>query len=351
MAMKAIDLFCGAGGLTCGLQKAGINVVAGIDFDEKCSYAYSHNNKAVFIHKKIQNVTALDLMQQFGEANIRILVGCAPCQPFSTHTFKYKKTTGECNDERWFLINDFLRLIREVKPEIVSMENVPNLSEQDIFRSFVNRLRRYGYSVSYSIVYCPDYDIPQNRYRLVLLASRLGKISLIKPTCNQENYKTVRQTIGNLESIKAGQCSSKDRLHKASRLSELNLKRIRASKPGGTWHDWDKSLLSPCHEKESGQTYASVYARMEWDKPSPTITTEFYNYGTGRFGHPEQDRALSLREGALLQTFPPDYDFTSNESLSIREIGKMIGNAVPVKLGEIIGKTILMHINQYPELC
>ena len=345
MPATAIDLFCGAGGLTRGLQNVGINVTAGIDFDQTCQYAYEHNNGAAFIHKKIQDVTANELIPYYPPNDIRILVGCAPCQPFSSHTKKYKKNGADRRDERWYLINDFFRLVRDIRPDVVSMENVPNLIEQDIFHSFVNRLRRAGYSVSYSIVYCPDYGVPQQRSRLVLLASRHGRIELIDPTNDPEHYNTVKSAIGQLPAVEAGGISENDPLHKASRLSDINLKRIRVSKPGGTWHDWDESLLCPCHKKETGKTYASVYARMEWDKPSPTITTEFYNYGTGRFGHPEQDRALSLREGALLQTFPPNYEFMENGEYTYKQVGKMIGNAVPVKLAEAIGRSIQEHIN------
>lgn len=346
MPATAIDLFCGAGGLTHGLQNAGIRVVAGIDSDKECQYAYEKNNKAVFINKKIQEVTAQELLPYYSDRDVKILVGCAPCQPFSTHTNKYKKT-GVAKDDRWYLLNDFFRLIRDLQPDIVSMENVPNLIDKDVFHSFVNRLRRAKYRVSFSVVYCPDYGVPQQRNRLVLLASRYGKIKIVDPICDANHYKTVRDTIGSLEHINAGEISAEDPLHRASKLSDINLQRIRSSKPGGTWHDWDKSLLCPCHTKTTGQTYASVYARMEWDKPSPTITTEFYNYGTGRFGHPEQNRALSLREGALLQTFPPDYVFTDEDSLTYRVIGRMIGNAVPVRLGEVIGQSIIQHIKEH----
>lgn len=344
MPVTAIDLFCGAGGLTCGLQQAGIHVAAGIDFDSSCHYAYEHNNGAVFLNEKIQDVHGKDLNTYYPEGNIKVLVGCAPCQPFSSHTNKYKKATPTVTDDRWFLLNDFFRLVKEIKPHIVSMENVPNLEGETIFHSFVNRLRRAGYKVTYSVVFCPDYGIPQNRSRLVLLASRFGKISIHAPTHSAGTYRTVRETIGELPNLDAGGIDPLDNLHRASMLSPINLKRIKASIPGGTWLDWDESLRAPCHKKKSGRTYASVYARMEWDKPSPTITTEFYNFGTGRFGHPEQDRALSLREGALLQTFPADYAFMQDGECSYKQVGKMIGNAVPVQLGRIIGESILDHI-------
>jgi len=154
--------------------------------------------------------------------------------------------------------------------------------------------------------------------------------------------------IGNIETIKAGSSSKEDRLHKSAALSKINLKRIRESVPGGSWRDWDEELRTACHRKESGSTYSSVYARMKWNKPSPTITTQFFSFGTGRFGHPEQDRALSIREGAILQTFPKKYKFMLTSSpVELKRLGRYIGNAVPVRLGEIIGRTIVKHLKKY----
>ena len=139
-------------------------------------------------------------------------------------------------------------------------------------------------------------------------------------------------------------------MHQAASLSPLNLKRIKQSKPGGTWLDWDKKLRCLCHRKKSGKSYGGVYGRMEWNKPGPTITTQFYVYGTGRFGHPEQDRALTLREGALLQTFPKKYKFIAPDRVySLKKLGIHIGNAVPVRLGVIIGRSIKKHIQEYHE--
>ncbi len=206
-------------------------------------------------------------------------------------------------------------------------------------------LEANDYHVSHSAVYCPDYGIPQQRSRLVLLASKLGPIHLAPKTHSKSKYRTVRNVIGNLEPIEAGQISPKDPLHRTSKLSPLNQKRIRKSKPGGSWLDWDKKLRCPCHRKESGASYTAVYGRMSWDKPAPTITTQFYVYGTGRFGHPEQNRALSLREGALLQTFPKYYKFCKQgNNESAKQIGVHIGNAVPVRLGKIIGRSIIKHL-------
>jgi DNA (cytosine-5)-methyltransferase 1 len=185
---------------------------------------------------------------------------------------------------------------------------------------------------------------------LVLLASKLEEIEIIPKTHSPSRYRTVRNAIGKLETIEDGAISLKDSMHRSWNLSHLNKKRIRQSLPGGTWLDWDEELRCKCHRKNSGQSYSAVYGRMCWDKPAPTITTQFYSYGTGRFGHPTQNRALSLREGALLQTFPKYYDFIDPEQpIYFSRIGTHIGNAVPVRLGLIIGRSIKKHIKDYNE--
>lgn len=341
---KAVDLFCGVGGLSYGLNKSGIEVAAGVDIDGSCRYAYEANN-APFIHKSVSDISTRELNDFYADTDIRILVGCAPCQTFSKHTLK---VVGREKSQKWRLLDDFAKKIQELRPEIVSMENVPQLRKYDVFRDFVNVLSRNGYNVSHEIVYCPDFGIPQKRSRLVLLGSLLGPISLIPKTHPKEKYRTVRDAIGDLPVVAEGEIHRDDLLHRCSGLSSLNLRRIRQSMPGGKWSDWDEELLVDCHKKSTGKTYSSVYGRMEWDKPSPTITTQFYAFGTGRFGHPEQDRALSLREGALLQTFPKKYKFVPRGGkIFIRHISKHIGNAVPVRLGEIIGRSIIRHIKEY----
>lgn len=345
MPCVAIDLFCGIGGLTKGLELAGINVVSGFDLDATCSFAYEANNNARFIHKDVTEVTADEIRELYPAGCIQILVGCAPCQPFSKYSQRYRKE-GHI-DDKWRLLYSFARIIRETTPHVVSMENVPELSNETVFTDFINTLEGLDYHVDWHVVYCPEYGVPQNRKRLVLLASRLGNIELIPPLYNQNDYPTVRNAIGNLPHIEAGEQCQTDSLHRSCRLSEKNLERIRNSTPGGTWRDWDESLQLPCHKKKTGKTYPSVYGRMMWDEPSPTITTQFYGYGNGRFGHPEQDRALSLREGAILQSFPPEYIFVNNEHPSNRrDLGIHIGNAVPVELGRIIGVSIRNHLQE-----
>lgn len=342
MKIEAIDLFCGIGGLTYGLQKSGINIVAGIDNDETCRYAYETNNKAPFINADITQYNLDKIKKLYSKNAVKVLVGCAPCQPFSSHTFKNK---SKVCDNRWNLLTYFGKIVDEMLPEIVSMENVRGIVKTDVFKTFLGVLKKNNYHVDYRVVYIPDYGAPQNRSRLILLASRIGEIKIPKSTHTKDIYVTVRDVIKKLQPIKIGQTSKKDSLHKAKNLSETNLQRIKQSKPNGTWHDWDKKLLLACYKKKSGQTYTSVYGRMAWDGVSPTITTQFFNYGSGRFGHPTQNRALSLREGALLQTFPEDYDF--GEVKSMTTISRHIGNAVPPILGKAIGNTIKKHLNKY----
>ncbi|HEV2297649.1 MAG TPA: DNA (cytosine-5-)-methyltransferase [Candidatus Acidoferrales bacterium] len=340
-AVSAVDVFCGVGGLTHGLQKEGITVWAGVDIDPKCRYPYEKNNGCLFVEEDVAMLSGLEVASFFPVNHTKILVGCAPCQPFSTYT-RGKK---ERKLHKWGLLSAFGRIIREADPDIVSMENVPQLEKEVIFKRFVTNLRSLGYSVTYSNVNCWTYGVPQTRTRLVLFASKYGEISLVTPTHSPNRRRTVRQAIGRLEPIKAGGISMQDTLHRASALSPRNLRRIRASKPGGTWRDWTDDLVADCHKAETGETYPGVYGRMVWDRPAPTVTTQCHGFGNGRFGHPEQNRAISLREAALLQTFPRRYRFAApDDPITFHHLGKLIGNAVPVRLGRIIGRSILKHL-------
>ncbi len=349
IATTAVDLFCGAGGLTRGLLDAGIPVVAGYDVDEACRFPYEHNNDgAAFKKVSVAELTAETLVSHYPEGHTRILVGCAPCQTFS----KYTQGLDNDDDPKWTLLDEFSRLVCEVKPGIISMENVPELQRHDIFTRFLRTLSDEGFHFTDDpdkrVVYCPDYGIPQHRRRLVLVASRLGPIELIPPTHTGKRQRNVRAALSKLPPLKAGEKCEADPLHRTSELSPLNLLRIQHSKPGGTWRDWPEELVAKCHQKKQGKTYPSVYGRMEWNKPSPTITTQFFGFGNGRFGHPEQSRAISLREGAILQSFPKRYQFVKKGGdYCFKTIGRLIGNAVPVRLGEVIGKTIKRHLEEY----
>jgi DNA (cytosine-5)-methyltransferase 1 len=342
----AIDLFCGVGGLTRGLEKAGIIVNLGVDIDPACKYPYITNNKAHFLQKSVEKLDYLELASFFRKNGIRLLAGCAPCQTFS----KYNQKANQF-DKRWWLLKHFARLVKQIKPELVTMENVPGIVGKDVFKDFVKTLEKMEYHVSYDVVDCADYGIPQYRQRIVLLASLLGPIDILQTSDLRIKKRTVRQAIGSLPRLRAGEIDESDPFHQACTLSPINLRRIKASKPGGTWRDWKNDLVAECHKKGSGKTYPSVYGRMKWDEPAPTITTQFFGFGNGRFGHPQQDRAISLREGAILQSFPRGYDFAPRgDVINKKVIGRLIGNAVPVKIGQIIGKSIVRHVAEFGKI-
>ena len=336
----AVDLFCGAGGLSYGMQQAGVTISGGIDLDPSCRHPFETNVKAAFYERDVSELSAEFVSSLFPIERVRILAGCAPCQPFSTYTNGSSVRKGQ-----WQLLYRFGEIVRELQPEIVTMENVPQLTNHDVFEDFISVLEDLSYNYTHSVVQCAAYGVPQNRSRLVLMASKIGDIELIPPSHRKEDFVTVEDAIRHLESLEAGNTSSSDPMHKSSGLSKKNLQRIRSSRPGGTWRDWDDNLRTTCHKRNSGRTYSSVYGRMRWDQPAPTITTQFNGYGTGRFGHPDQDRAISLREGALLQTFPEHYSFAPEGGpIQIAPVARLIGNAVPVRLGEVIGQSIMRHL-------
>jgi len=342
--IQAVDLFCGVGGLTYGLSKAGIDVVAGVDIAPASRFPFEANNKAVFIEKSVEDIRGQTLRKRYSKSAIRLLAGCAPCQPFSS----YSQGPRGKKDNQWRLLEEFLRLVNESTPELITMENVPALVHHSVFKKFVDSLShhpsgRRRYHVTYELVNCEQYGLPQSRKRLVLLASKFGPISIKPPTGKR---KTVKEAIGKLPRQTAGSIDSKDVFHRSASLTAKNMKRIRQSKPGGTWSDWDPKLVADCHKKETGKTYPAVYGRMEWGKPAPTITTQFFGFGNGRFGHPKQNRAITLREGAILQSFPKSYKFVEKgQPVEFTTVGRLIGNAVPPLLGKLIGESIKVHIN------
>lgn len=331
--VHAVDLYCGIGGLTYGFSLAGISVRAGIDIDSSCRYAYETNNSGSrFIVEDVREINYSDISPFFEGAEFTLLAGCAPCQPFSAHN---RKTSANGQSD-YSLVEEFSRLIQEGVPDMVSMENVPDLVNHQSFSDFVLKLEKLDYKIEHGVLSCSRYGVPQTRKRLVLLASRIGEIPLPKPT---GEASTVASAIRGLPAIADGASDSQDPAHVTLPLSDRNLRRIRQSKPGGTWKDWDIGDVSACHRKAY---YPASYGRMRWDSLAPTITTQFCYYSTGRFGHPEQHRAISVREGALLQTFPKHYRFCeSYESLSVRNTARHIGNAVPVKLAQAIGEAVL----------
>lgn len=342
--IEVVDLFCGIGGLSYGMKSKGFVVKAGYDLDGSCQYAYEENTGAVFKYRDIKTVSAKEVNADYSEHCIRILAGCAPCQPFSSYAFKNKKK----DPNKYDLLYEFGRLVREVHPDIVTMENVTQIlsfKEKPVLQDFINCLKECGYYVDVKKVFCPDYGIPQKRKRLVLLASKFGEIKLIPPTHQKEQYVTVRDVIYNLPKLASGETDKNDPLHRAKALTAINIQRIQHTPYGGSWKDWPENLVLQCHKTMRGKSFGSVYGRMIWDDPAPTMTTQCTGLGNGRFGHPEQDRAISIREAALLQTFPITYKFFPNEhNVAITKASRYIGNAVPPKLGEVIAESIANHL-------
>lgn len=342
--ISAVDLFCGAGGLSHGLLRAGVRVTAGVDLDPAAAFAYETNNPgARFLQWDVARKNSQSIRKLFGATRYRLLAGCAPCQPFS------KLTNGSERHRSWDLLQNFGRFVQGIRPELVTMENVPELAQRgrEVFEQFLRALDRSGYAVDWKIVNCADFGAPQSRKRLVLLASRLGAIRVPTGThTSQGRWRTVRSAIADLPPVEAGGADAQDPLHVAAQLSPLNLKRIRATPAdGGSKDDWPNRLVPECHRRESGSRYRSIYGRMWWDKPAPTMTTLCNGIGNGRFGHPEQDRAITLREAALLQTFPRHYAFwPSDKKLNSKAVARMIGNAVPPELARALGVALLGHV-------
>jgi DNA (cytosine-5)-methyltransferase 1 len=349
----AIDLFCGVGGLSHGLINVGFNVVAGIDFDRSCRYAFEKNNlNANFYNFDISELTSEQLNSLFPKSKRKILLGCAPCQPFSLYNKKRRKIFETNKDNKWKLLDAFANLIVNTEPEIISMENVLSLKIFDggsVLRNFITKLEDAKYQVSYFEVNAQNYGVPQRRKRLVLFGTKhKTPIEIIPQTHRKGNFVTVKQALTGLPKLKNGETCKTDPLHHCRLLGELNLRRIQATREGGFWREWPDNLKLDCHKKENGKPFRSVYGRMNWDDVAPTMTTCCLGLGNGRFGHPEEDRAISLREAAIFQDFPRNYDFVDPDAkFSATALARQIGNAVPVGLGKIIGESIKKHIEIY----
>lgn len=359
-----VDLFCGAGGLTHGLERAGLSVTKGVDKDPKSRYPYERNTDADFVDLDVTSLASNPehVRRWFDQASsgfrsddLEVLAGCAPCQPYST--MSHGENDGDrSSHDKWGLLDLFRKVVEYVEPDIVVTENVMQVRKDDTYKDFVETLEGLGYAVNddeNKKVYAPEYGIPQKRKRWLLIASKRGPISLPDPKYTDEDeYPTVRECIGHLPPIQAGDVHPELLHHRTRELSELNLERIRNMEPGGDWRLWEENgredLLADCHKRASGRSYRAPYSRMRPDEPAPTITTQFYNYGSGRFGHydTDQDRALSMLEGALIQTFPQDYEFYDEwENVGVKNLGRLIGNAVPPKLGEQVGQAIASHVD------
>jgi DNA (cytosine-5)-methyltransferase 1 len=342
--LKAVDFFCGAGGMSYGLTKAGIRLIAGIDLDPDCEKTYTSNIKgAKYLREDITRLTCYQLQEKLQltvDDDSLIFAGCSPCQYWSK--IQTDKTKSQ---KSAFLLKSFQKFIRHFRPGFVLIENVPGLmtnKRESILPSFLRFLKRNKYSFDDGIVNSNHYGVPQNRFRYVLVATRLSvKIKLPEPKNDPDLI--VRKYLGIANGFKKIRSGTEDKSvfhHTAAGLSEKNLKRISiTAKNGGDRSAWenDSHLIIPAYEGNE-KIFRDVYSRMYWDRPAPTITTRFNSFSNGRFGHPDENRAISLREGATLQTFPKSYRFIADNKATI---ARHIGNAVPPALAEKLGKQLI----------
>ena len=339
MSIKAIDFFCGAGGMTRGLLDAGINVIAGFDKDERCCSTYEYNNSGTrFVHTDIKKVDVKELKRLARTDSFRdmLFAGCAPCQPFS------QQRKGKKRLQSATLLSEFGRLVEAALPGQVLIENVPGIAKvpgNSTFRRFLRLLERNGYQYVYEVLDAKQYGVPQNRRRLVMIAMRGIKPSLPKPKYGPSllPFKTVYQAISHFPPIRAGECHPGIPNHVSASVAPLNMERLRNTPhDGGDRRVWPEHLPLECHKKNY-EGHTDVYGRMAWNAPAPTLTGRCHSISNGRYGHPTQDRAISLREAAALQSYPDGYVFLGCNT----HIALQIGNSVPVRLAEELGKQIL----------
>ncbi|MCG8532004.1 MAG: DNA cytosine methyltransferase [Desulfovibrionales bacterium] len=339
--LKAIDFFCGIGGMTNGLLQAGINVVGGIDFDAECEETYNLNNyPSKFLHADIEMLEPADLSKNFGitpnDGNL-VFVGCSPCQYWSKI-----RTNKQKSFKSAFLLKEFERFIEHFLPAYVVLENVPGLKNnpQSYLPTFLEFLKKHNYVFEQKVLNAKGYGVPQSRKRFLLIASRCHEEVSLPEASN--DVLTVRDVLGvenGFESITAGHKDLTSFMHSSAGLSPQNLKRIMLTLPdGGNRMAWkDTELQIPAYVGKDNY-FSDVYGRMWWDRPAPTITTKFPSFSNGRFGHPSEHRAISLREGATLQSFPKSFDFVCRKQGAV---ARQIGNAVPPALAKKIGEHLV----------
>lgn len=338
--IKVFDFFSGCGGTSCGFQQAGLDIVLGLDADHDAAQTYRNNfPTAAFIEDDIRmlDVSALNPWMTYRNDPV-LFCGCAPCQPFSKQNRQRSKI-----DPRRSLLSEFGRFVEHWLPEYVFIENVPGMQKlkrsNGPLPSFKSLLKKLGYTFDVKVLPALWFGVPQTRERLVLLACRGSGISLPEPTHgpDKEPYATVQDWIGGLAPLMAGQTDAIDASHRAAALSKLNLARIASTPEGGGRESWPEHLVLDCHKNHVGHT--DVYGRLAWNKPAAGLTTRCISYSNGRFGHPDQDRAISVREAACLQTFPKDFVFCG----SLNSRAKQIGNAVPPLMARSVGQAIWNH--------
>lgn len=340
--IKAVDFFCSGGGMTKGMTQAGIKVIAGIDFDPSCKATYEANNKgSKFILADVFELGEKALQEQLSlnknDDNL-LFIGCSPCQFWSIIRTDKKKS-----EQSKSLLIEFYRFVKYFNPGYVVVENVPGIEtrkDESGLTDFVTELEANGYKVKYKVVNLNEYGVPQTRKRFTLVATRVNINSVFPKPSNKER-PVVKDFIGQengFPDVDAGYKDISPFQHTVAKLSDKNLTRLTGTPSNCGSSEWWKTHEVLGRLKYRGKSFNDSYSRMSWNKPAPTITTKFFSISNGRFGHPEEHRAISIREGATLQTFPKNYVF---HTTTFHEAGKMIGNAVPPEYAKRIGKAII----------
>lgn len=321
---RAVDLFSGCGGLTLGLKQAGFRVVGAVEKDPLAISTYKANHKNICLWEvDIRDLPASKVMQRLGlkPGELDLLAGCPPCQGFSS--IRTRNGASRNRDPRNNLVDEMLRFVSVMQPKAVMFENVPGIKTREVFHRFCKRLTGLGYKVNWKIQDAADFNVPQRRRRLILMASRVALVSFPEKFTTR---KTVRDIIGNL--VKAG--TSSDPIHDLKENRSEKIIKLIQDIPanGGSRLDLPRNRQLACHKRTNG--FKDIYGRMSWDDVAPTITGGCFNPSKGRFLHPIENRAITLREAALLQGFPKAYWFPP--SAGKQPIATMIGNALPPEL-------------------
>lgn len=355
-----IDLFCGAGGLSEGFRQAGYQVLAGNDYFEAAGQTFSNTHEgAVFIPGSIQKIEARDFLKHTGliSGELDCLVGGPPCQAYSV----YNHQRG-LHDDRANLFKEYLRIVDGLRPKWIVMENVTGIFSAGngaVVEKIQKGFRERGYTVDYKILKAEEFGVPQERRRVVFIGNRIGAPIVWPQSTHGQNkipFTTIYDAIGDLPELRNGEnrgiqpYASEARSayqaemrkgsncvqnHIAAKLGQINMERMKHIPPGGSWRDIPFDLLPKGMQSAKRSDHTKRYGRMLWDKQSCTILTKC-DVHWGAYIHPDQDRSITVREAARIQSFPDKFVFKGSRT----EQYIQVGNAVPPLLGKCIARAV-----------